>query len=33
VLQGVGAAGIMSINAALVRFTYPRRLLGPRQSG
>ncbi|MDB5435683.1 MAG: putative Drug resistance transporter, EmrB/QacA subfamily, partial [Phenylobacterium sp.] len=28
VLQGVGAGGIMSINAALVRFTYPRRLLG-----
>lgn len=27
-LQGVGAAGIMSINAALVRFTYPHRLLG-----
>ena len=28
VFQGFGAAGIMSINAALVRFTYPRRLLG-----
>ncbi len=28
VLQGVGAGGIMSINAALVRFTYPKRLLG-----
>lgn len=28
VLQGLGAGGIMSINAALVRFTYPRRLLG-----
>jgi DHA2 family multidrug resistance protein-like MFS transporter len=28
ILQGVGAAGIMSINAALVRFTYPHRLLG-----
>ena len=28
VLQGLGAAGIMSINAALVRFTYPRRMLG-----
>jgi DHA2 family multidrug resistance protein-like MFS transporter len=28
VLQGVGAGGIMSINAALVRFTYPSRLLG-----
>jgi len=28
VLQGLGAAGIMSVNAALVRFTYPQRLLG-----
>ena len=28
VLQGFGAAGIMAINAALVRFTYPTRLLG-----
>jgi MFS transporter, DHA2 family, multidrug resistance protein len=28
VLQGLGAGGIMSINAALVRFTYPKRLLG-----
>jgi DHA2 family multidrug resistance protein-like MFS transporter len=28
VLQGLGAAGIMSINTALVRFTYPTRLLG-----
>jgi MFS transporter, DHA2 family, multidrug resistance protein len=28
VLQGVGAAGIMSVNAALVRFTYPHRYLG-----
>jgi DHA2 family multidrug resistance protein-like MFS transporter len=28
VFQGLGAAGIMSINAALVRFTYPRHLLG-----
>lgn len=28
VLQGLGAAGIMSINAALVRFIYPRRMLG-----
>src|SRR5690606_29020290 len=28
VLQGVGAAGVMSINAALVRFIYPRRQLG-----
>ena len=27
-LQGLGAAGIMSINAALVRFTYPSRLVG-----
>jgi DHA2 family multidrug resistance protein-like MFS transporter len=28
VIQGVGAAGIMSVNAALVRFTYPHHLLG-----
>lgn len=28
ILQGLGAAGIMSINAALVRFIYPRRMLG-----
>jgi len=28
VIQGFGAAGIMSVNAALVRFTYPHRLLG-----
>lgn len=28
VIQGLGAAGIMSVNAALVRFTYPRRMLG-----
>ncbi|TDR94546.1 MFS transporter [Enterovirga rhinocerotis] len=28
VFQGLGAAGIMAINAALVRFTYPQRLLG-----
>lgn len=28
VLQGLGAAGVMSINAALVRFIYPRRQLG-----
>ncbi|MDB5447442.1 MAG: multidrug transporter [Phenylobacterium sp.] len=28
VLQGLGAAGVMSINSALVRFTYPHRLLG-----
>jgi DHA2 family multidrug resistance protein-like MFS transporter len=27
-LQGLGAAGIMSVNTALVRYTYPRRLLG-----
>jgi len=28
VLQGLGGAGIMSVNAALVRFIYPRHLLG-----
>ena len=28
VIQGIGAAGIMSVNAALVRFTYPQRSLG-----
>ncbi len=28
VIQGVGAAGIVSVNAALVRFTYPHRFLG-----
>ena len=28
VVQGLGAAGIMSVNGALVRFTYPHRLLG-----
>jgi len=28
VLQGLGAAGIMSVNAALVRFIYPRNQLG-----
>src|SRR5579883_1625666 len=28
VFQGFGAAGIMSVNSALVRFTYPHRLLG-----
>lgn len=28
VLQGLGAAGVMSINGALVRHTYPTRLLG-----
>lgn len=27
-LQGMGAAGIMSVNPALVRMTYPRELLG-----
>jgi DHA2 family multidrug resistance protein-like MFS transporter len=27
-LQGFGAAGVMSVNGALVRFTYPTRLLG-----
>jgi DHA2 family multidrug resistance protein-like MFS transporter len=28
VAQGVGAAGIMSVNGALIRFIYPRRFLG-----
>ena len=28
VVQGLGAAGVMSVNAALVRFTYPHRMLG-----
>jgi MFS transporter, DHA2 family, multidrug resistance protein len=28
VLQGLGAAGIMSVNMALVRFIYPRSLVG-----
>ncbi len=28
VIQGFGAAGIMSVNTALVRMTYPSRLLG-----
>jgi MFS transporter, DHA2 family, multidrug resistance protein len=28
VLQGLGAAGIMSVSPALVRFTYPQRQLG-----
>jgi len=28
VIQGFGAAGIMSVNGALVRFTYPHRYLG-----
>jgi DHA2 family multidrug resistance protein-like MFS transporter len=27
-VQGLGAAGVMSVNGALVRFTYPQRLLG-----
>jgi MFS transporter, DHA2 family, multidrug resistance protein len=28
IVQGFGAAGILSVNAALVRYTYPRALLG-----
>ena len=28
VIQGLGAAGIMSTNAAMVRFTYPQAMLG-----
>jgi DHA2 family multidrug resistance protein-like MFS transporter len=28
VLQGLGAAGIMSVNTALIRFVYPQRMLG-----
>ena len=28
VVQGLGAAGVMSVNAALVRYTYPQRYLG-----
>jgi len=28
VLQGIGAAGILSVNTALIRFIYPTRLLG-----
>ena len=28
IVQGLGAAGIMSMNAALVRYTYPQTLLG-----
>src|SRR5215831_17928871 len=28
VIQGLGAAGMMSVNAALVRFTYPSHMLG-----
>jgi MFS transporter, DHA2 family, multidrug resistance protein len=27
-VQGFGAAGIMSVNIALVRFTYPHRIPG-----
>jgi len=27
-LQGLGAAGLMSVNTALVRYTFPRRQLG-----
>ncbi|WP_246784943.1 MFS transporter [Bradyrhizobium sp. S69] len=27
-IQGLGAAGIMSQNGALVRFTYPSKMLG-----
>src|SRR5580698_8347511 len=28
VVQGLGAAGIMSVNSDMVRFTYPHRMLG-----
>jgi DHA2 family multidrug resistance protein-like MFS transporter len=28
ILQGIGAAGILSVNGALIRFIYPRRMLG-----
>jgi MFS transporter, DHA2 family, multidrug resistance protein len=28
IVQGLGAAGIMSVNSALVRFTYPHNMLG-----
>jgi DHA2 family multidrug resistance protein-like MFS transporter len=28
VVQGLGASGIMSVNTALIRFIYPRRMLG-----
>lgn len=28
IVQGIGAAGIMSVNIALVRFIYPNRLIG-----
>jgi MFS transporter, DHA2 family, multidrug resistance protein len=27
-IQGIGAAGIMGVNSALVRFTYPHKILG-----
>src|ERR1700712_2174858 len=27
-VQGIGASGIMSVNTALIRFIYPRRMLG-----
>ena len=32
-LQGMGAAGVMSMNAALVRHTYPRRMIGRALGG
>jgi DHA2 family multidrug resistance protein-like MFS transporter len=28
IIQGLGAAGVMSVNGALVRFTYPQNMLG-----
>jgi DHA2 family multidrug resistance protein-like MFS transporter len=28
IVQGFGAAGIMSVNTALIRFIYPHRSLG-----
>src|SRR5580658_6759271 len=28
VIQGLGAAGVMSVNGALLRYTYPANLLG-----
>jgi MFS family permease len=31
-LQGLGAAGIMSVNTALIRYTYPRRQLGEHRA-
>ena len=33
IVQGLGAAGIMSVNAALVRFTYPAPLVSGRAIG